>query len=112
MGASIMDKLLRHLKEINIIDKQTRYWLILSVFVVTLLIYIVTDWNHIYKDQWQLWPLIILSLCTTVVWWYWTMRTIRTILNHRQEEVEILQDLVLDIKDLKKNIREYLTPDK
>jgi ABC-type long-subunit fatty acid transport system fused permease/ATPase subunit len=107
-----MDKLSRHLNDIKAIDKQRRYWLMLSIFVVTMVTYIVIDWNQISNNQWQLWPIGLMALITTIVWWYWTMRVIRTLLNHRQEEVEILQDLVLDIKDIKKNVRDYLTPDK
>ena len=40
------------------------------------------------------------------------MRVVRIMLHHRLEETEILHDLVLDIKDIKKNVKEYLTPNK
>jgi len=112
-GSNIMDKTLSHyLTELQAINKQRKYWLVLSMFVVIIISYIIFDWTKITKDQWYFWILISLGLTISVVWWYWTMRVVRIMLHHRLEETEILHDLVLDIKDIKKNVKEYLTPNK
>jgi len=41
-----------------------------------------------------------------VTWWYWTMRTINTLLYHRMEEVKMIEDVFIDLKDVFKEIKE------
>jgi uncharacterized membrane protein len=104
-----MDKILsHHITDLQAINKQRKYWLMLSIFVVAVISYIVFDWQALSKNNY-FWIFIFSGLTVAVVWWYWTMRIVRIFIQHRQEEVKILHDLVIDIKDIKKNVKDYLT---
>jgi hypothetical protein len=45
------------------------------------------------------------GLLLAVVWWYWTMKMVRTVIDHRVVEVEILTDIVTDIKEIAQLIK-------
>ena len=113
-GSNILKKILsHHLTDLQEINRQRKYWLVLSAFVVAVVSYIIFDWNRLLnKDYLYLWTLVTFGLTICIVWWYWTMSIVRVFLRHRKEETEILYDLVVDIKDIKENIKEFLTPDK
>ncbi|NBO28732.1 MAG: hypothetical protein EBV10_05740 [Synechococcaceae bacterium WB6_1A_059] len=44
-------------------------------------------------------------IIVSVIWWYWTMSMIKKLLTMRQLEVKILEDLVKDINQVKKDIQ-------
>jgi ABC-type bacteriocin/lantibiotic exporter with double-glycine peptidase domain len=88
---------------INNIDKERIFWLRVSVFVVFVILGIIWQWNSIQLYHVQ-WITVSLVLSLSVCWWYWTMRLIRLTLSHRKDEVEILGEIVNDIKIIKNNI--------
>lgn len=104
-----MDNILkRHLKELVEMDRHRKMWLVLSAFVISIVMFIIIKWDYITQEHWA-WFAVTFGLTLSVTWWYWTMRSIRMLINHRVEETAILHDLIVDIKDIKKNIRDYLT---
>ena len=97
-------KLSRHLKNLKAFNSQRKAWLVLSAFVVLAIGKIVfnetTLENHHY-----VWAMVSFGLTISVVWWYWTMRLIRQLIDHRQQESEILVDIVESIRDIKEDVK-------
>lgn len=49
---------------------------------------------------------LILGLVLAFVWWLWVMNTICKTIEHRGEQKAILENLVEDVQELKKLLRE------
>jgi type III secretory pathway component EscU len=98
-----LTKLQKHLKAF---DRQQKLWLVLSGLVVIAVSDIVFNWTTV-TGSYLIWILVSFGLLVAVVWWYWTMRLIRQLIDYRLEESEILQDIVIDIRDIKKEVKEY-----
>jgi len=96
-------KLLKHIQHLNLFNNQRKAWLTLSVFVVSAVAFIIVDWNQITPKM--MWLLASAGCLTAVVWWYWTMRIIRQLIDHRKEESEILHDIIVVIKEIKEDIK-------
>ena len=97
-------KIARHLNHLKLFDNQRRSWLALSAFVVLSVGSIIWNW---YKfDQSNLiWIPIVLGLTVSVVWWYWTMRLIKDLIQQRREESEILVDIISHIRLVQNEVR-------
>ena len=98
-----LTKLQEHLKAF---DKQRKLWLVLSSFVIIAVSDIIFNWSSV-TSSYLIWVFASVGLLVAVVWWYWTMRLLKQLINHRIEESEILHDIFLDIKDIKKEVKEY-----
>lgn len=81
------------------------FWLKLSGFIVVLLLSTIWKWDFIQSYHLG-WIIFTIGTSISVLWWYWTMKLIRTTLHHRQEEVSILIDLVEDIKAIKTQVKD------
>jgi membrane-bound metal-dependent hydrolase YbcI (DUF457 family) len=104
-----MDNILKkHLNELAVMDRHRKMWLVLSAFVVSIVLFIIIKWDFITESHWA-WLAVTVGLTLSVTWWYWTMRSIRLLINHRVEETQILHNLVVDIRDVRKHIQDYLT---
>lgn len=103
------NKLSGHLNQLKAIRRQRKYWLLLSVMVVGFITYIISDWNQLSQDRIYFYLVISSGLGIAIVWWYWTMNVMKTLIQHRSEELEILNDLVVDIKDIKQHVKDVLT---
>ena len=88
------------LKKLN---SERKVWLAFSSVVCLGILFLIFDWNFIQALHLQSY-VIIVGFIISITWWYWTMRLIRIILSHREEEFKILQEIVDDIKIIKKDI--------
>lgn len=96
---------LNTLKEnIERFEHSRKFWLRISLLVVVVVNGIIWGWDKVHESRWA-WILTSLGLTIGVVWWYWTMKLIRITLNHRYDEIEILKDLVSDIKSIKNDLQ-------
>jgi hypothetical protein len=84
-------------------DAERKFWLVISGFFSSAIITIIYRWNDILSNH-LVWITTASMLTISVIWWYWTMRVIRTILSHRRSEIEILHDLIIDIKEIKTEV--------
>jgi ABC-type bacteriocin/lantibiotic exporter with double-glycine peptidase domain len=84
-------------------DTERKFWLLVSGFVATAIIMIIYKWNDILSNH-LVWIIVSSMLTVSVIWWYWTMRVVRSVLRHRHSEVEILHDLINDIKEIKTEV--------
>ena len=84
-------------------DIERKFWLMVSGFVAVAVMAIIYKWNEILSSH-LVWIITSSMLTVSVLWWYWTMKVIRSVLSHRHSEIEILQDLIVDIKDIKTEV--------
>lgn len=101
------NKLYNNLSELKKFNQQRKLWLALSFFVIASVTGIIFDWNHIqaYKLEWTLGTF---GMVISIGWWYWTMKIIRHLIQHKTDEYEILAEVITEIKDIKKHVREVL----
>lgn len=94
-------KLINNLKNLNKLNKERIFWLRISVFVVLMSVLTVLNWDYVISTN-IIWILVSIGITITIVWWYWTMRIIRKLISFKTSEVELLNDLINDIRSLKK----------
>lgn len=95
-----LNTIITSLKKLN---SERKVWLAFSSVVCLCILFLIFDWNCIQTLHLRAY-VIAGGLMLSVAWWYWTMRLIRIILSHREEEFKILQEIVDDIKIIKKDI--------
>ena len=90
-------------KELNQFKKQRNFWIKLSLGVVITVTTIILEWNEI-KSYHLEWVVASTGLIMSMTWWYWTMRLIRQLIDHRNQEVELISELISDIKSIKDEV--------
>lgn len=100
----MVNLLQKHLADLKEFKRQRTLWLKLSGFVSMMVVIIVVDWNIIIQHR-SLWLAVSAGLILSVIWWYWTMSIIRKMIEHRSIETQIIIELVSDIKEVKKEIK-------
>jgi hypothetical protein len=93
-----------HITELEKFNKERIFWLRLSGFVAITILLTILDWTLLGQHSIH-WVLVSLGLTLSVVWWYWTMKMVRTVIDHRVIEVEILSGLVTDIKEIREDVK-------
>ena len=102
-------RLQKHLKNLRQLDAERRHWLRVSGFVVLVVLGIIFEWNHVVQDHLG-WLIVSSGLPITVLWWYWTMRIVRHLLESKNDEYHILTDIVFSIKEIKQDIKDTFKP--
>lgn len=98
------DLLEQHVNEIKKLDQSRMLWLHLSSYIVISILIFLANW--IFLDNNVVYLIVTASgLILTITWWYWTMKMIRQLLNHRITEAKILKAIIHDIRDVKKEIK-------
>jgi len=94
------------------IKLQKQSWVTLSIIFVVLLISVIIEWGDITQvNNPYLWVFIFaILILTSIIWWFWTMRIMSTFLNHRKQEIMILEEIVIDIKQMKSDIEKLKKP--
>jgi hypothetical protein len=92
-----------HITQLEKFNQQRRRWLVLSAFVVISVLATIFDWQHIQHHKLE-WTLASLGFTLAVFWWFWTMKLIRYLIDHKIKEHEILNDIVSDIRSIKQEI--------
>jgi uncharacterized membrane protein YccC len=96
-------KLTKITKDLEKFNKERKFWLFISGFVTLMALVVSLEWDYVLSQH-TVWIIVSVGLTISVIWWYWTMRIIRTVLQHRYQEVEILHDLIVDIKEIKTEV--------
>jgi len=100
-------KLKQHLARLKKFDTERKGWLILSAFVVVSVIGTIFNWKFII-DEHLVWLIISIGFSLAVCWWYWTMKLIRHLLESKTVEYEILDDLVITLRDIKEDVKKSM----
>lgn len=102
----IMDKrLLKNLKELDELNKQRKNWLRLSLGVIVGILLVVFNWDYI-KQSHLTFVVFVLGSAVSVVWWYWTINSLKKFINFKSVETELLSEIIQEIKYIKKNINQ------
>ncbi len=96
--------LINHLQKLKQFKTQSICWTRASILVSTLVIAIGVSWNWIVSHH-LIWTVATLGLIVAVLWWYWTMNIIKTVIKYREEETNLLTELILDIREMKESLR-------
>jgi hypothetical protein len=102
------NKLFKHKENLTAFNKQRKLWLVLSGLVVVAVSDVIFNWTTV-TGNYLIWAFVSCGLLVAVVWWYWTMRLIHQLIDHRLEESEILHSIIVDIKDIKKEVTETMS---
>jgi len=102
-----MNKTLESLSDkISRFEKQKKIWMLLSILMVLIIILYAVSWSFI--ESLNNIPLDIaygtFFLCITASWWYWTMSLVANLLKSKQEEYKILQVILEEVVEVKKDI--------
>ena len=99
-----------HTTALEKIYKQRRIWMYISSLVYTFIIFLIFGWDYITANGnanvW--WVIISLSLMLSVIWWYWTMRSLVTLVRSIYAEYEILTEITNDINEIRTIIKNDL----
>jgi len=95
-----------HQKEIDTLNYQRRLWLYGSNLVFILVIVIIYILHDDKELEFFWWAVGSVGLVISVNWWYWTMRVINTLLNHRDNECIILSEIITEMTDVQKFIKQ------
>jgi len=98
-------RLKKHLTNLKTLDRERQHWLRLSAFVVLSVFGVIFEWNFVMANR-LAWLLVSCGLIVTVIWWYWTMRFIRHLLESKNDEYLILNDIITDVSEIKQDIRD------
>jgi ABC-type bacteriocin/lantibiotic exporter with double-glycine peptidase domain len=93
-----------HIEKLQNFDRERKSWLVLSAFVSIGAIGVIFGWNAVQTNH-LIWVVSSLGLVIAVIWWYWTMRLIRHLIEHKIVESSILQELVEDIRHIKEEVK-------
>jgi hypothetical protein len=86
---------------------QRKWWLYASSLVYTILIVVIFSWdylvNNVSNRLW--WVGISLALLVSINWWYWTMRSLASLIQSIYVEYGILDELRVEIDEIKRIIK-------
>lgn len=94
----------KHIELLEKFDQERKSWLVLSSFVAAAIVGIIFGWNVVQTNH-LIWLVSSLGLTIAVIWWYWTMRLIRHLIEHKIFESTVLQDIVEDIRHIKDEVK-------
>lgn len=106
------DKFKNIINDLDQANDQRRKWLYASsVFFVGVIFYIAFwGWIHDLHKPWIEWSFISIGLVVSVNWWYWTMSLVRKYIGHQKTVIEVLSDIVRDVKFVKAEVKHLNKP--
>lgn len=100
----MVKNLTSQLKKLEKFNKDRLTWIRLSVLVLCSIFLLIIDWTVLRTLNLH-WIFVSAGLIMSVVWWYWTMKLIRELIDQKITEVELLYDLIADIKGIKQDVK-------
>lgn len=103
----MIDKVKKILNDLDRANEQRKKWLMASSVVIAGIIGWIACWNWIHSldSVWIDWLMISLGLIISVNWWYWTMGLVRQYLSHQRSVLEVLDNIVQDLKIVKDDVK-------
>lgn len=98
-------------QDLEKINQQRRWWLLASSLVFSGIVLLIFGWEWIENLHSKLswWAVVSMMLILSINWWYWTMRVMLRLVRHQKMEFHIISELIIDIKELKIEIRQLGT---
>jgi hypothetical protein len=90
------------------VKNQRAKWIKFSLVFSFLLVVLGIEWDRLLTiNNPVLWGgLGLILIPTAMFWWYWTMKIINFFLTQRVKEVEILEEIIIDIRLIRKDVEE------
>ena len=87
-------------EKLNKIAKQRTMWLYASSICFVGIISLIFSWDFIddlhSKSIW--WVIVSIMLIVSINWWYWTMKSIRLLLETHSDSIHLLNDIIYELK--------------
>lgn len=96
------EKFIYKLKKIN---RQKVLWYKLSLFFILGLVFFIYEQDLIKEKKLEN-IFLFFGLIISSVWWYWTMGVLSTLLQIKNLQLEILNDILYTIKEIKKDAKD------
>lgn len=92
-----------HTAELEKIYEQRRRWLFISSLVVASVLLVVFGCEFIdsYNNKHIWWLIVSIGLLLSVNWWYWTMKSISSLVRSIYAEYEILNEITSEIEEIR-----------
>lgn len=97
--------LTKYLTDFRRLNKHRKIWTYSSIIIIILFFVIFLNWNIIEYYNLQ-WILVAGGMLLSIAWWYWTLLLVKKIIEHKIDEVIILEEIINDFKDIKNNLKE------
>ena len=104
------NKIQTQIQTLRQFEKERKLWMALSAGVLITIVFIIFDWPSLSQNNIS-WCVGAGGLLMSVVWWYWTMRITKELLTIKIQDRQILQEVIDDIKHIRKEILKTL-PDR
>lgn len=82
------------------INRQKVLWYKVSLIVSLTLAFIIIDYDYIVENKLDRY-FIFAGLIISAIWWYWTMGVLSTLLKIKNLQLEMLNEILESIKDIK-----------
>lgn len=98
------DRLKKHLNQLHAFDDERRAWLFLSSFVIFTVLGVIFTWDAVIHSK-IIWLIVTAGFIVSVVWWYWTMRLVRHLIDSKHDEYKLLSDIIQMVRDVKLDVK-------
>lgn len=95
----------KYLHKISKINRQKVLWYKLSLFVVIGIVFLIYDYDMIVSQRLERW-FVFAAVIVSAIWWYWTMGVLSTLLQIKNMQINMLEDIMLILKDIKKDVKD------
>jgi len=93
----------KYLYKIVKLNRQKVLWYKLSAIVVGGMSFLIFDYDNIMKEHLEKYFLFA-GLIISAVWWYWTMGVLATLFKIKTYQLELMDEILNGIKDIKKDV--------
>jgi len=94
----------KYLSKIIKLNRQKILWYKLSAIVLVGITFLIFDYDYVIKEHLERYFLFA-GLIVSAVWWYWTMGVLSTLFSIKNYQLQIMSEILDNIKDIKKNIK-------
>lgn len=88
--------------ELTKINYQKKLWYKLSILVLFVIIFIIFEYNFIIDKNLEKYFLFF-GLMLSASWWFWTMKVLSTLIKIKTVQMEILNQIIQNIKQINSN---------
>jgi len=89
------------------LENQAARWIVLGIAAVVFYLIIILNWSLI--DRYHLLiPLGALAAAGTMIWWFWTMKIVTTLLNLQRDESMSLDEILKEVRAIREEVQKEI----
>ena len=89
------------------LEEQAAKWIVLGLITLILIPILVFSWDFISTLN-LIFPLAIFAATGLIVWWFWTMKIIFTVIKLQKDELMSLDQIVVEVKKIREEIQKEI----